>query len=142
MTTPPDCNLGKGSHVNIVGRLRNNNYDQDGSEVYSLAFTCEEIDYLDSKADAEARRSRQLQGQNDDPVNASTNGPTNGPASGQGDGQGGHTVDSEGDGRPDSDMQDASLNANRKAAATRASRARMVSSSPPRRFHGSRFSSA
>jgi single-strand DNA-binding protein len=51
--------LGKGSHVNIVGRLRNNNYEKDGAEVYSLAFTCEEIDYLDSKADAEARRSRQ-----------------------------------------------------------------------------------
>jgi hypothetical protein len=30
--------LGKGSHVNIVGRLRNNNYEMDGAEVYSLAF--------------------------------------------------------------------------------------------------------
>ena len=50
--------LGKGSHVNIVGRLRNNNYEKDGEEVYALAFTCEEIDYLDSKADAEARRTR------------------------------------------------------------------------------------
>ena len=38
--------LGKGSHVNIVGRLRNNNYEKDGEEVYALAFTCEEIDYL------------------------------------------------------------------------------------------------
>ena len=26
-------NLGKGSHVNIVGRLRNNNYEKDGEEV-------------------------------------------------------------------------------------------------------------
>ena len=50
--------VGKGSHVNIVGRLRNNNYEKDGEEVYALAFTCEEIDYLDSKADAEARRTR------------------------------------------------------------------------------------
>jgi single-strand DNA-binding protein len=50
--------LGKGSHVNIVGRLRNNNYEKDGEEVYALAFTCEEIDYLDSKADAEARDAR------------------------------------------------------------------------------------
>ena len=48
--------LGKGSHVNIVGRLRNNNYDKDGETVYALGFTAEEIDYLDSKADAEARR--------------------------------------------------------------------------------------
>lgn len=50
--------LGKGSHVNIVGRLRNNNYEKDGETVYGMAFTAEEIDYLDSKADAEARRER------------------------------------------------------------------------------------
>ena len=35
--------LGKGSHVNIVGRVRNNNYqDNDGVEVYGLAFTVDE----------------------------------------------------------------------------------------------------
>ena len=50
--------LGKGSHVNIVGRLRNNNYEKDGEEVYALAFTAEEVDYLDSRAESEARRSR------------------------------------------------------------------------------------
>ena len=55
--------LGKGSHVNIVGRLRNNNYqDADGDDVYALTFTCEEIDYLDSKAEAEARRGEQEPG--------------------------------------------------------------------------------
>ena len=47
--------LGKASHVNIVGRLRNNNYDKDGVTVYAMAFTAEEIDYLDSRADSEAR---------------------------------------------------------------------------------------
>ena len=51
--------LGKGSRVNVVGRLRNNNYDKDGSTVYGFQFTCEELDYLDSKADAVARRTRQ-----------------------------------------------------------------------------------
>ena len=51
--------LGKGSRVNVVGRLRNNNYDKDGSTVYGFQFTCEELDYLDSKADADARRERQ-----------------------------------------------------------------------------------
>ena len=50
--------LGKGSHVNIVGRLRNNNYEKDGQTVYGMAFTAEEIDYLDSRADSEARRTR------------------------------------------------------------------------------------
>ena len=51
--------LGKGSHVNIVGRLRNNNYqDAEGAGVYALAFTCEDIDYLDSKAESDARRAR------------------------------------------------------------------------------------
>ena len=48
--------LGKGSHVNIVGRVRNNNYEKDGEEIYSLAFTAEEVDYLDSRAESEARR--------------------------------------------------------------------------------------
>jgi single-strand DNA-binding protein len=52
--------LGKGSHVNIVGRLRNNNYqDAEGEDVYGLGFTVDEIDYLDSRAEAEARRSRE-----------------------------------------------------------------------------------
>lgn len=54
--------LGKGSHVNVVGRLRNNNYrDAGGAEVYGYGFTVEEIDYLDSKEEAEARRARQGQ---------------------------------------------------------------------------------
>ena len=55
--------LGKGSHVNIVGRVRNNNYrDAQGNDVYGLAFTCEKIDFLESRADAEARRARQEAG--------------------------------------------------------------------------------
>ncbi len=52
--------LGKGSHVNIVGRLRNNNYQNaEGAEVYGLAFICEEIDYLDTKAEGDALRAKQ-----------------------------------------------------------------------------------
>jgi single-strand DNA-binding protein len=31
--------LGKGSHVNIAGRLRNNNYEKDGEAVYGVALT-------------------------------------------------------------------------------------------------------
>jgi len=50
--------LGKGSHVNIVGRLRNNNHEKDGETVYGMAFTAEEIDYLESRAESEARRTR------------------------------------------------------------------------------------
>ena len=53
--------LGKGSHVNIVGRLRNNNFDKDSETQYRLEFTVEEIDYLDSRADAEARRTANRQ---------------------------------------------------------------------------------
>ena len=49
--------LGKGSHVNIVGRLRNNNFERDGEPVYGMAFTAEEVDYLDSRAESEARRA-------------------------------------------------------------------------------------
>jgi single-strand DNA-binding protein len=51
--------LGKGSHVNLVGRVHNTQYqDSEGREVYGLEFTVEEIDYLDSKAEGEDRRSR------------------------------------------------------------------------------------
>ncbi len=51
--------LGKGSHVNLVGRLHNNKYqDAEGGEVYAIEFTVEDIDYLDSKAESEVRRSR------------------------------------------------------------------------------------
>ncbi|MFM2121143.1 MAG: hypothetical protein RL722_2611 [Pseudomonadota bacterium] len=57
--------LGKGSHVNIVGRLRNNNYEKDGQTVYGMSFTAEEIDYLDSRADAQARRGREGDGPDD-----------------------------------------------------------------------------
>ncbi|MFM9915160.1 MAG: single-stranded DNA-binding protein, partial [Rhizobacter sp.] len=37
--------------------LRNNNYEKDGETVYGMAFTAEEIDYLDSRAESEARRN-------------------------------------------------------------------------------------
>jgi len=50
--------LGTGSHVNVVGRVRNNTYEKDGQTIYGLAFTCDEIDYLDSKARGAERRSR------------------------------------------------------------------------------------
>jgi single-strand DNA-binding protein len=43
-----------------AGRLRNNNYTNgEGNEVYGFGFTCEELDYLDSKAESDARRARQ-----------------------------------------------------------------------------------
>jgi single-strand DNA-binding protein len=51
--------LGKGSHVNLVGRVHNTQYqDSEGREVFGMEFTVEEIDYLDSKAEGEARRVR------------------------------------------------------------------------------------
>ena len=51
--------LGKGSHINVVGRVQNNNYDKDGETVYTMAFTAEEIDDLDTKAEGEAIRAKQ-----------------------------------------------------------------------------------
>ena len=51
--------LGKGSHVNIVGRVQNNNFERDGETVYTMAFTAEEIDYLDTKAEGEVLRAKQ-----------------------------------------------------------------------------------
>ena len=51
--------LGKGSHVNVIGRVQNNHYEQHGRTVHAFAFTAEEIDYLDSRAEGEAIRARQ-----------------------------------------------------------------------------------
>jgi len=49
--------LERGSHVNIVGRLKNNNYEKGGETVYGMEFTVEDIDFLDTRADADARRA-------------------------------------------------------------------------------------
>ena len=52
--------LGKGCRVNIVGRVQNNNYeDADKVMVYGLTFTCDEIDYLETRQEAEARRAKE-----------------------------------------------------------------------------------
>ncbi len=54
--------LGQGSHVNVTGRLRNNHYkDAEGRTVFGFSFTVEEIDYLDSRAESEARKARSPQ---------------------------------------------------------------------------------
>ena len=42
----------------MVGRVQNNNYEKDGETVYTMAFTAEEIDYLDTKAEGEAIRAK------------------------------------------------------------------------------------
>ena len=49
--------LTTGSHVNVTGRLKNDHYqDKAGNTVFGFSFTVEEIDYLDSRAEGEARR--------------------------------------------------------------------------------------
>ena len=63
--------LGKGSHVNVCGRLRNNHYkDATGNTIFGFSFTCEEIDYLDSRAESEARRAREQEPSADAPAAA------------------------------------------------------------------------
>jgi len=47
--------LGKGSRVNVVGSLKNDNYEKDGVTVYGFDFTAEEIDYLESRGERDAR---------------------------------------------------------------------------------------
>lgn len=56
--------LGKGSHVAVEGRLENNNYphSETGEIIYGYSHVCEDIEYLDSKAEAEARRTRAAEG--------------------------------------------------------------------------------
>jgi single-strand DNA-binding protein len=50
--------LRKGSHVAMKGRLENNDFEKDGETVYGYNHVCEEIEYLDSKAESDARAAR------------------------------------------------------------------------------------
>ena len=46
--------------MNIVGRIQNNNYENaDHMMVYGLTLICEEIDYLETREEAEARRAKE-----------------------------------------------------------------------------------
>ena len=47
--------LTRGSRVNVVGSVKNNNYEKDGVTVYGFNFTADEIDYLDSRGERETR---------------------------------------------------------------------------------------
>ncbi len=52
--------LAKGSRVNVVGRVQNNNYEKAPGEVfYGLTFTAEEVDYLETRAEGDARRAKE-----------------------------------------------------------------------------------
>jgi single-strand DNA-binding protein len=50
--------LKKGSHVSVEGRLENNDYEKNGETIYSNNHVVEEIEYLDSRAESEARSGR------------------------------------------------------------------------------------
>lgn len=49
--------LGRGSHVNVVGRMSHSNYVRNEETVFGWDFVVDEIDYLDSRSEAEARRA-------------------------------------------------------------------------------------
>ena len=51
--------LDTGSKVAVVGTVEGNRYTaKDGKEVFGFNFTARSVEYLESKADAEARRNR------------------------------------------------------------------------------------
>lgn len=51
--------LDTGSKVAVVGTLEGNRYTgKDGKEVFGFNFTARSVEYLESKADTEARRNR------------------------------------------------------------------------------------
>lgn len=51
--------LSKGSHVNVTGRIDNNNYEKDGEEIFGFNFTADDVHYLDSKEVADLRKAKQ-----------------------------------------------------------------------------------
>ena len=51
--------LDTGSKVAVVGTLEGNRYTgKDGREIFGFNFTARSVEYLESKADTEARRNR------------------------------------------------------------------------------------
>ena len=51
--------LDTGSKIAVVGTLEGNRYTgKDGKEVFGFNFTARSVEYLESKADTEARRNR------------------------------------------------------------------------------------
>jgi single-strand DNA-binding protein len=50
--------LCKGSHVNVFGRVENNDYQDKntGDTVYSYQYISDRVEYLDTKEESEARR--------------------------------------------------------------------------------------
>lgn len=67
--------LSKGSRVAVEGVVDNNDYQKDGVNYYELNFTVQEIEYLESKADAEARQQRGGSNGNHEQGNANYGGP-------------------------------------------------------------------
>lgn len=53
--------LTKGSRVNVVGTLMNNNYERNGETVYAFNFSANEIDYLDGRKDSAESPAAPLQ---------------------------------------------------------------------------------
>jgi single-strand DNA-binding protein len=59
--------LSKGAHVSVIGRLENYKIEKDGSEPkYGDNHDCNDIEYLDSKAEASARAARAAAHEEDD----------------------------------------------------------------------------
>ena len=51
--------LDVGSKVAIAGTLESRRYpNKEGKEIFGFGFTARSVDYLESRADAEARRNR------------------------------------------------------------------------------------
>lgn len=50
--------LDVGAHVAVEGRMENHSYEKNGETVYRDDFVAEELEYLDSKAESEARAAQ------------------------------------------------------------------------------------
>lgn len=51
--------LGKGSKIALIGRLQSSNYEKNGEKRYAVEIIAEEIEFAESKTDADARKANQ-----------------------------------------------------------------------------------
>ena len=49
--------LSKGSRVGVVGRIQTGSYERDGHKVYTTDVICDEVEFLETRAEAQRGRA-------------------------------------------------------------------------------------
>lgn len=53
--------LSKGSRVGVVGRIQTGSYERDGHKVYTTDVICDEVEFLETRAEAQRGRAEDVE---------------------------------------------------------------------------------